>query len=133
MNQTALKSIGSFLLILSAIVTMTAMDKAAAGNFQPGMILFIFWTISPYICIFVASLLLMRFTSIAQMSLIFCIISVLMFAFTLLTYIGTLGDKSSTYGLIFIFAPFYLHIGWFFLLAGGLFWRWLMSDKNSRG
>ena len=133
MNEDILKSVGFFGLLLSCLNTVITISAASGGAGGLGLFLFIIWAVSPYVCFFATMFLLSRHTSIIKLPLTFCVISALMFAFTFWAYVGTLGNKSSTYGLIFIFAPLYLHIGWFFLLAGSLFWRWLMSDKNNRG
>ena len=133
MNEKNLKAVGFLALLVSVIVTVIAMLSAAVWNLELGLLAFIIWGISPYICFLAVILLLLRFTSITRISSTFCIVSLLMLALTLFAYVGTLGDKSSTYGLIFVFVPFYLHVGSFFLLGCSLIWGLLsrfFKDKN---
>ena len=130
MNDKNLIVIEILALSVSIIVTVLAMLRAAAWEFKPGTFPFILWGISPYICLFSVDIVLRRLASVSKMSLVFCVTSVLMLGFTLLTYVGTLGDKSSTYALIFLFVPFYLYIGGIIFLGGGLIWALLTKSSK---
>lgn len=83
--------------------------------------------ISPYVVLYAVGVLLEKYTSLPRVALVSCVVAVLMLAFTLLAYIGTLGDTSSTYALIFIFVPINLYIGGFALLIIGLLAAWLIA------
>jgi membrane-associated HD superfamily phosphohydrolase len=131
MNDKNLRAIEISALSVSIIVTTLAMLRAAAGEISSGAFLFILWAVSPHICLFLVDVALRKIAPTLKMSLVFCVTSLLMLGFTLLAYVGTLGDKSSTYGLIFVFVPFYLYIGGIILLIGGLIWALL--SKSSTG
>lgn len=120
MNEKNLRVIGILALILSGIVTALVMLRAAVWEIGLEHIVFILWAVSPYISLFLADVALRRLTSLSKMSLLFCVTGLLMLGFTLLAYVGTLGDKSSTYGLIFLFVPFYLYVGGVIVLGVGL-------------
>ena len=111
MQRETIISIKLAALAIAALTTVAVMLHAGEANPDAGFILFLLWGISPYIFFLATTALLERFTSIYRICEIACVISVLMLAFTLLTYIGTLNDRSSTYGLIFIFVPIYLFVG----------------------
>jgi hypothetical protein len=82
-----------------------------AGVADPTVILFLLWVVSPYLLFFFITWFIERFTKIPARHGIAAICAVLMFAFSLLAYADTGANKSSTYGLIFIFAPVWLYIG----------------------
>lgn len=120
MNNKNLKTVEISALLLSAIVTVAAILYSANLSVDFAAFLFILWAVSPYICVFLAGHLVGKIKSIPQTSLIFCVVSVLMLAFTLLIYLGAFFDQSSTYALVFLFIPVYLFIGSFFLIGIGL-------------
>ncbi len=131
MNDRNLRTIEISALSVSIIVTVLAMLYAAAWEISLESFLFILWAVSPYICLFLVGVLLRKITSISKISLVFCVTSLLMLGFTLLIYIGTLGDESSTYALIFLFVPIYLYIGGIILLGSGLILAlFLRSSKD---
>ena len=131
MNDKNLRVIGISALLLSIIVTVLLMLRAAAWEIGSGQLLFILWAISPYISLFLVDVLLRKITSISKLSLLFCVTSLLMLGFTLLAYVGTLGDKSSTYALIFVAVPFYLYVGGVLVFGIGLILALLLkSSKN---
>ena len=84
--------------------------------------------------VLLATYLLERFTSIAQIPGMNLIISLLMLGFTLITYLSVLfGDhSSSTEGLIFVFIPFWLYVGSTALGGLGLLIAWL-SNRYPEG
>ena len=120
----------TFGLVVASIVTVVTMLHAAGQTIDLVTLGFLLWGISPYFCFFAVTYLLERFTSIPRITTIGGVISILMLGFTLLAYIGTLGDKSSTYGLIFIFIPIYLYVGSFVLLAISVLVSWLASRRT---
>ena len=130
MKDKNLKAIEISALTVSIIVTTFAMLYASEWEINSGALLFILWGISPYICLFLVDAVLRKIALVPKMSLVFCVISVLMLGFTLLAYLGTLGDKSSTYALIFLFVPFYLFIGSAVFLICGLIWA--LFSKSSK-
>jgi len=120
MNDKNLRTVGISALILSIIITVLVMLRAAVWNIDSGAFLFILWAISPYIALFFADVVLKKITSISKLSLVFCVTAILMLGFTLLAYVGTLGDESSTYALIFLFVPLYLFVGGVIVFGIGL-------------
>lgn len=120
MSEKTFRIIEFAALFLCIIVTVLAMLRAAGWQVNRGAVLFILWAISPYLCLCLADRVLRKIASIPRMPLVFCVISILMLGFTLLAYIGTLGDSSSNYALIFLFVPVYLLLGSFILLVVGL-------------
>ena len=117
-------------LIIAALVTVFAMQRAAEQSIDAGTVGFMIWAISPYVCFFLATHFLERFTLIPQLPGIGLAIAMLMLGFTLLAYIGTLGDTSSTYALIFLFVPLWLFIGSFFLLGLATLVAWLSNRRR---
>lgn len=105
MKSDKLKIIKVLALAVSTIVTIWAMLRAAEWQIDFAAVALIGWAVSPYAALLAISVLLERFTSLRKINLVACVTAVLMLAFTLLIYIGTLGDSSSTYALIFIFVP----------------------------
>jgi hypothetical protein len=89
------------------------------------LIAFVFWVTSPYLVMIVVSRLVERFTEVPGRYTVGCVVALLMLAFSLMTYIGTFGDKSSTYGLIFLFIPLWLHIGGVGLYSMCILISWL--------
>lgn len=120
MNEKKLGLIKTLALSASVVVTMLAIVREAGWSIGPGTLGFILWAISPYICFFFADILLRKLFSVPKLSLFSCLISLLMLAFTLVTYLGTVNDGSSTYPLIFLVLPIYLYVGSFILLASAL-------------
>lgn len=116
-------------LILAALVTVFTMQHAAGQSADIGIIGFMIWGISPYFCFFLASYLLERFTSISKIPVIGCVIAILMLGFTLLAYIGTLDDTSSTYGLIFLIVPVWLFVGSFSILGISILISWFLNRR----
>jgi hypothetical protein len=140
MNNGNLRTIEISALSVSVIVTALAMLRAAMWKIDSGALLFILFAISPYICLFLfdvvlrRDVLLKKIPSVSEkMPRVFCVTSLLMLGFTLLTYVGTIGDRSSTYALIFLFVPFYLFAGGAVIVGGGLIWALFSKsseDKN---
>ncbi len=132
MENKNLKIVEIAALVLSVIVTVAAMLYSANWSVDLGAFLFILWAISPYICVFFVGQLVKKFTSIPQTSLIFCVVSLLMLAFTLLTYLGAFFDQSSTYALVFLFIPVYLFIGSFLLIGIGLLFAFFFKRSAKK-
>lgn len=134
MDNGNLRVIETSALLLSIFVPGVCLPRSAGWEISSGHIPFILWVVSPYICLFLLDVLLQRAKRIPEMPLFFCVVSLLMLGFTLFAYVGTMGDKSSTYGLIFIFVPFYLYVGSFILVVGNVIWVLLLEpskDKNN--
>jgi hypothetical protein len=131
MSEKNLRAIEISALVLSIIVTLLAMLRAAAWSIDSGMLLFMLWAVSPYICFFFADIVLRKLLSLPKMPLIFCVISLLLLGSTLVTYIGTMNDRSSTYALIFLFVPIYLYIGSFILLGASIIFALLSKRSQS--
>ncbi len=130
MKPRAIILIKTCALILSAIVTVLTMWHASGQTIDIGILGFMIWGISPYVCFFIATYLLERFTSVPHIPGIGFLIAFLMLAFTLLAYLGTLNDTSSTYGLIFVFVPFWLFAGSFLLLGISVLVVWLANRRR---
>lgn len=125
--KSKLPTVEIIALTVSAIVTVWTMLRAAAWQIDLAALAIIGWAISPYAVLFVAGVLLRKYTSLPRVSLVSCVTAILMLAFTLLIYLGTPSDDSSTYALIFIFVPAWLYIGGFIVFIVGLLAAWLMS------
>lgn len=132
MDNKKLRIIEIAALSVSVIVTVFTMLRAAEWQIDSATILFIFWGISPYICLFLVDVLLKKIAPSLNLFLVFCSASLLMLGFTILAYVGTLGDESSTFGLIFLFVPFYLYIGGIIFLGGGLIWALLTKSRKDK-
>ena len=98
-------------LVIGAMIAVWAALRASDGGSDPAFLLFLLWIVSPYLVLLVITWPVERFTEIPGRYGIGCVVAILMLGFSLLAYVGTAGDRSSTYGLIFIFVPFWLHIG----------------------
>lgn len=133
MNKLSL--IGITALAAAIVVTVLVMLRSAHG--EPGVdgeaLLFIAWAVSPYVCVLVAGQLFERFTRLPYRSLIFCIVSVLMLAFTLAVYPTIPSGTSSTAVIAFVAVPFDLYIGSFVLIAGGLVIASFFERKRRNG
>ena len=127
MKSNKLRAVQLFVLAISAVVTIWAMLRAADWQMDFAGLALICLAISPYVVLYAVGVLLEKYTSLPRVALVSCVVAVLMLAFTLLAYIGTLGDTSSTYALIFIFVPINLYIGGFALLVIGLLAAWLIA------
>lgn len=130
MNDKILKGIQFSALFVSIVVTALLMLVASAGTAHLGVFIFILWAISPYICVFIFDIVLSKIAPKLKLDLILCIISVLMTLLTLYVYIGASQSKSSTAGLVFIFFPLYLHVGWVVILGIGLVWALLPKSPD---
>ena len=107
------------LLSCSGLVTAISMIRSAEGV-DLAVLIFILWAISPYICFYAASILLQKFIRSAHLPAATVVISVLMLAFTTLSYISAGSDVSSTASLAFIFIPIYVYVGSFLLLSAAM-------------
>ncbi len=130
MNNSRYLGIIGVLLLMAAAMTVYTMFIAAGWNLDLAMSLFIVWAISPYLSFFAASRLILKLAPDKGMAIPAVVISVLMLAFTLFAYIGTLRSDSSTSALAFIFVPLYLYIGAFFLLSVSILIARLISRKG---
>ena len=119
MSATHRRSVilAAVLLTAAAAVTAYFMLNPAEWRIDLALGLFIFWAISPYVCFFAAGRLLIRLSPASKIGIPIVLIASLMLAFTLYAYVGTSGDPSSTYALIFVFVPLYLYVGSFFMLS----------------
>jgi hypothetical protein len=95
-------------------------------------IIFSLWVASPYLVVAIGSRLVERHTQVPGRYGIGSVVAILMSAFSLMAYVGTLGDKSSTYGLIFIFVPLWLHIGGIGLYGICILIAWLAEWSQQR-
>jgi hypothetical protein len=133
MKEREARGIEISALSISILMTVFAMLRAATWKIDFGALLIMLWTISPYICLFLADVGLRKTAPNLKMSSVFFAASLLMLGFTLLAYGGS-PEGSSTYALIFLFVPFYLYLGGAIFLGGGLL-RALLSkasrDKNT--
>ena len=107
----------ALLLIMAMSFCIYAMLRAAAWAPDFGMVVFIIWALSPYIAFFAASRLLSKLVPSSNLTIPATVIAGLMLGFTAYAYIGSVGDQSSAYALIFVFVPLYLYLGSFFLLT----------------
>lgn len=106
-------------LIVCSLISLFVMLKMAGSDVEIDSILFGLWVISPYLGL-IGLIYLLDKAKLQHIREVSFLVSLLMLAFTSLVYVGTLGDKSSTAGLIFIFVPLWAHIGGYFCLGIGL-------------
>jgi peptidoglycan/LPS O-acetylase OafA/YrhL len=130
MNDKNLRTVEISALSISIIVTALATLGVTMWEINLGTFLFILWGISPYVCLFLAGVLLRKIAPNLKMSLVFCATSLLMLGFTLLLSVGRLVDKSLMDPFVFLFFPIYLNIAGAVLIGGGLIWALL--SKFSR-
>jgi len=119
-------------LISGALVAVGAALRAADGGDDPALLLFLLWIVSPYLVLLAMTWPVERFTKVPARHGIGCVVAVLMLGFSLLAYVGTAGDRSSTYGLIFIFVPLWLHIGGLGMYGLSLLLSWLAEWSQRR-
>ena len=101
-----------------------------AGEISVGFIFFLVWSLSPYVGLILGDAIIRRIGIVPKMTLVFCVASILMLLFTFFAYVGSLADKSSTHGLIFVFAPLYLNVAVVFIVGGGLIWAALLKASK---
>ena len=123
----------NLLLMIAAAITVWAMQHAAGfDGTGMSMIIFLLFGISPYLLFGIAAYALERFTKLRGIGVAGAVISAIMLAVTALAYLGTLGDQSSTYALIFVVMPIYLIVGSFVLLGLGILTGWLATRRSAR-
>ena len=111
-------------------VTIYLMLRSAEWSIDGGALLFVAWAISPFIIFHLAGRLIRRLIKAPHLPLISAIIAVLMLAFTLVTYVGSMNSDSSTEALIYVFVPIYLYIGSLFLLTLGTVIAWVTGRSR---
>ena len=114
-------------LVTGVMVAGVSLILAGSGGSVLAAVCFATWVCSPYLVLGVISKLFERFTKIPGRHVIGCVFACITLGFTLLSYIGTLGDKSSTYGLIFIFVPLWLYVGGVGLYLLSILIAWLVD------
>jgi hypothetical protein len=97
------------LLTISCIVTGIAFLRPADDDAGISIIIPLLWVTGPYILFWLVTYLLERFSSIHQVPGIGFGISIFVFVYALTVYLKPLNHKSSTEGLIFLFAPLWLY------------------------
>lgn len=111
MNYRNLKAITITLLSLSTFITILTIVFASNQKIDLGLIYFILWGVSPYVCLFLIDLLFRKIGRSQKTYLFSCLASVLMFCLTVTAYVGISRDRSSTAGLAFVFIPPWLNLG----------------------
>lgn len=124
-----LKAVKTAALILGALTPLVIAQHGWSGPVGFDLIAMSIWLVSPYVCLFVVTELLERFSSIKKIFHINCVIAILIFAFSIWAYSIALDETSSTSGLIFIFGPMWVYITSFFALGFALLFIKLAS-KN---
>lgn len=105
-TKTTLKNV---FLLTSTVVTVNAFLRAVDEDAGAGILIVLLWGIGPYILFLVLTLLLERFSSMRQGPGIGFGISIFILLYALGVYLEPLNHKSSTEGLIFMFAPLWLY------------------------
>jgi len=106
------------LLVVSIVVTVIAFLRSVSDDAGAGILVVLLWGIGPYLLFWLATYFLERFSSMPQVPGIGFGLSIPILIYALAVYLEPLNHKSSTEGLIFIFAPLWLYI--FTLPALGL-------------
>ena len=95
---------------LSSFVTIVGFNRAVDDDPGIGVLIVFLWGTGPYLLFWLVTYLLERFTSIRQVPAMGLGISLLIVVYAFAVYFQPLDHKSSTEGLIFIFAPLWLYI-----------------------
>ena len=114
-------------LILSCIVTVIPFLREADDNAGIGILIFLLWGTGPYILFWLATYLLERFSSMRQVPGIGFGISIFVLLYALTVYLEPLNHKSSTEGLLYIFAPLWLYVSLLPLLGSCFIIAWLLN------
>jgi hypothetical protein len=119
-------------LVTAIMIAAGPLFLALSGDSFSAAALFTLWVTSPYLVFHVVSTLVERFTQVPGRYTVGVVFAALMLGFTLLAYISTYGDKSSTYGLIFIFVPLWLHVMGVGLYGFCVLISWLVEWSQRR-
>jgi len=127
-RETKIKLKNTF-LAASCIVTIIAFLRSADNDAGIGILVVLLWGTGPYLVFWLATYLLERFSRMRQGPGIGFGISIFILLYALAVYLEPLNHKSSTEGLIYIFAPLWLYLLLFPLLGLCTFFAWL-SDRQ---
>jgi hypothetical protein len=119
----------SICLAVSCIVTIIGFLRPADDDAGIGILVVLLWGTGPYLIFWLATYLLERFSSIRQVPGIGFGISVFVAIYALAVYAEPLNHKSSTEGLIFLFAPLWLYLLLLPLLGLCVFVAWLSNRQ----
>ena len=119
-------------LLVSGMVTIVSMIRDAGDGEGSGMLVWFLWGTGPYIVFWLATWLLERFSSMRQVPGIGFGISIFILLYALLAYLEPLDHKSSTEGLIFIFAPLWLYFLLLPLLGVCMLVAWLLDRQMEK-
>lgn len=112
---------------LSCLITVVGFLRPAIGDGNPGILIVSLWGMGPCLLFWFATYMLERFSSIPQVPGIGFGISILVAVYSFAVYAEPLNHKSSTEGLIFIFAPLWLYLLLLPLLGVCVFFAWLWN------
>jgi hypothetical protein len=115
---------------VAGVVTIVGFLRSAGEDANIEVLVLLLWGTGPYLLFWIATNLLERFSSIPQVPGIGFGISILIALYALGVYAEPLNHKSSTEGLIFVFAPLWLYLLLLPLLGVCVFSAWLL--RNSR-
>ena len=117
-------------LVLSGLVTIHSFLRAVdTGVGILGILPILLWGTGPYILFWIATYLLERFSSMRQVPGIGFGISIFILLYALGVYLEPLNHKSSTEGLIFLFAPLWLYFLLLPLLGVCVLVAWLSNRQ----
>ena len=111
-----LQAIKTAALILAAITPLVVALLLTKGKIGGEFFAILIWDISPYVCFFVVTALVERFSTIPRILHINAAIAVLILVFSVWAYSLAL-DKTDTSELIFIFGPVWVYVVSFFALG----------------
>jgi len=114
-------------LAASCIVTIIAFLRAADDDAGVGILVVLLWGTGPYILFWLATYLLERFSSMRQVPGIGFGISIFIVMYALAVYLEPLNHKSSTEGLVYVFAPLWLYFLLLPLLGLCILVAWLSN------
>jgi hypothetical protein len=112
---------------VSCLVTVVGFLRPAGDDANIGILVVLLWGTGPCLLFWLATYLLERFSSIPQVPGIGLVISIFVALYSLAVYAEPLNHKSSTEGLIFVFAPLWLYLILLPLLGVCLFFAWLRN------
>lgn len=132
MNKLSLIGIAALAAAIAVTVVVMLQSAHVAAGSDAASLLVVGWAISPYVCVLIAGLLTERFTRVPYRSATFCIVSVLMLAFTVAAYYSVPGGSSATAFIAFYAVPIDLFLGSFILMSTGLGISWALDRRAAR-
>src|SRR5436190_17964541 len=130
MNRDTKIILKNTFLAVAAVVTTVGLLRIPSDDADAGILGILLWAIGPYIVFWLVTFLLERFSSVRQVPGIGFGISIFIALYALAVYLQPLNHKSSTEGLIYIFAPLWLYFLTLPVLAICILVAWLSNRQQ---